>query len=227
MPDDVGIGSFKIRSLEDGTVFQARLADQAAVVTDGYGGWEAVPRPRTVAITEWKGRNHLSIEIPFMIDFYVADVTNHPGADCENMVSNLEKLAGLGGMNQPPVCKVDGFGAIPHDYTQRKKLNWVVDALQWDRGIEIRRGDNGRRMRCGGTVTVRQFLTAKDLFYKIKPKQKAVPPRVYRVKRGDTLAKLARKFYGDPNLWKRIADANHMRDRRKLKVDEKLKIPRT
>src|SRR5262245_20275225 len=210
-------GAFYIKSLENNLTFTARLADQAAIVTDGYGGWQTVPRPKDVAVVEWQGRNTLAIEIPFMIDFWAssdeAEATTTPGKDCEEQAGNLEHLAGLGCTYQPPICLVDGYGAIPHDFTQRPKLRWVVEGLQWDKAIELRRRDNGRRLRCGGTITMRQFLTARDVLHKIDPKDKAVMPKRHQVQRGDTLQKLAKVFYHDPNLWKIIADANNMRDR--------------
>lgn len=35
--------------------------------------------------------------------------------------------------------------------------------------------------------------------------------RVYVVEKGDSLSKIAKKFYGDANSWKRIYDANRNR----------------
>lgn len=51
-------------------------------------------------------------------------------------------------------------------------------------------------------------------------------PKFYVFKKGDTLHAIARKFYGDPPLWKHIADANKIRDPKKIKVGTKLRIPR-
>ena len=49
----------------------------------------------------------------------------------------------------------------------------------------------------------------------------------YVVKKGDTLAKIAKKMYGDENKWKKIADANKSKvsDPKRLKVGTKLVIP--
>lgn len=51
--------------------------------------------------------------------------------------------------------------------------------------------------------------------------------RTYVVKKGDTLAGIARKMYGDSGKWKKIHDANKVRvpDPKKLKVGTKLVIP--
>jgi hypothetical protein len=41
-----------------------------------------------------------------------------------------------------------------------------------------------------------------------EPKPRVVWPRKHEVKAGETLRSLARQYYGDPNLWERIYDAN-------------------
>ena len=47
----------------------------------------------------------------------------------------------------------------------------------------------------------------------------------YIVKKGDTLRKLANRYYGEPNEWRRIAKANKIKDPTKLKVGRKLRTP--
>lgn len=49
--------------------------------------------------------------------------------------------------------------------------------------------------------------------------------RTYRVVRGDTLWALAVKYYGSGLQWRRIADANGVRDPRKLQIGTLLRIP--
>jgi LysM repeat protein len=57
--------------------------------------------------------------------------------------------------------------------------------------------------------------------------KKSAEPVTYRVKRGDSLWKLARKFYGDPNLWKKIYDANKdvIKNPNRIYPGQTLKIP--
>lgn len=50
-------------------------------------------------------------------------------------------------------------------------------------------------------------------------------PRVYTWRKGDTPAKVSRKFYGRPDLFDLIARANHIRHPRRIKVGTKLRIP--
>ncbi len=54
-----------------------------------------------------------------------------------------------------------------------------------------------------------------------------VPVKVYEVVAGDTLSKIAKKFYGDPGQYKRIFEANtdQLKDPDKIRVGQKLRIP--
>ena len=49
--------------------------------------------------------------------------------------------------------------------------------------------------------------------------------RTYTVKSGDTLYKISIKYYGSGTKWRKIADANKIKDPKKLRVGQKLKIP--
>ena len=54
-----------------------------------------------------------------------------------------------------------------------------------------------------------------------------VPARVYEVVSGDTLSKIAKRFYGDAGQYMKIFEANkdQLKDPDKIKVGQKLKIP--
>ena len=51
--------------------------------------------------------------------------------------------------------------------------------------------------------------------------------RIYVVKSGDSLSKIAKAEYGDANAWKRIFEANTdiLKDPNKIQPGQKLKIP--
>lgn len=55
------------------------------------------------------------------------------------------------------------------------------------------------------------------------PTQKAA--RYYTVKKGDTLWAISVKYYGTGTKWRTIADANGIRDPKKLKIGAVLRIP--
>ena len=54
-----------------------------------------------------------------------------------------------------------------------------------------------------------------------------VPAKVYEVVSGDSLSKIAKKFYGDAGKYMKIFEANRdqLKDPDKIKVGQKLKIP--
>ena len=54
-----------------------------------------------------------------------------------------------------------------------------------------------------------------------------VPAKIYEVKAGDTLSKIAKHFYGDASQYMKIFEANkdQLKDPDKISVGQKLKIP--
>lgn len=50
-------------------------------------------------------------------------------------------------------------------------------------------------------------------------------PKFYTFKKGDTLQEIAKRFYGKASAWQKIADANKIRDPKKIKVGTKLRLP--
>ncbi len=55
--------------------------------------------------------------------------------------------------------------------------------------------------------------------------QPPTPDRTYTVRSGDTLSAIAQRFYGDPNQYRRIAEANGLRSPYNLSLGQVLKIP--
>lgn len=58
-----------------------------------------------------------------------------------------------------------------------------------------------------------------------KPRKKKSGGRIYTVRRGDTLWDLAERFYGSGLKWRRIADANGVKNPRLLQIGKRLRIP--
>jgi nucleoid-associated protein YgaU len=57
--------------------------------------------------------------------------------------------------------------------------------------------------------------------------QAASAGRTYKVKAGDTLSKISKEFYGSPNEYMKIFEANRdqLTDPNKIQVGQELKIP--
>lgn len=231
MPPDVN--TFVLRSDHPDVVFRAFFGDGAALVVDGYGGWSVVNRAKDIGITEWVGRNPIAVEIPFVIDNWMSS-EDERGIRTEAMAGRLERLCGLGNHEEPPIVSMHGHGAIPHDEENSPSRQWVVENVSWDREQELRSGNSQRRMRCGGTIMMRQYVESDPLEKLKKAKKKKAKggkgggQKIYIVKAGDSLTKIAakKKIYGDAKKWKKIADANNIRDPRKVKVGQRLRIPR-
>jgi nucleoid-associated protein YgaU len=49
--------------------------------------------------------------------------------------------------------------------------------------------------------------------------------QTYTVQAGDNLSKISKQFYGDPNQYRKIAEANHLDDPNKIKAGQQLIIP--
>jgi LysM repeat protein len=226
--------SFSITSNNPDIRFVAQFGAGPAVITDGYGGWEVKARPKEIGITEWVGRNPMAIEIPFMVDHFRDE--ENGGIKTEAMVRNLERLCGIGTHDHPPICTVDGGGAIPHDATTAPSSHhrWVVENVSWDRDLEVRSASSARRLRCGGTLTIRQYLEANALDRlaikkknkkKSKKGRKSGKSRTHTVRSGETLSSISNRYYGTPSKWAKIGDANNIRDPNNIRVGQVLHIP--
>lgn len=51
-------------------------------------------------------------------------------------------------------------------------------------------------------------------------------PKFYTWKKGDKLPEVAKRFYGDTKAWRKIADANKIRDPKNIKPGRKLRLPK-
>jgi nucleoid-associated protein YgaU len=209
-------------------VFTAYMT-KAPIVVAGYGGWSRVARPRKKAITEWVGRDSISIQIEFLIDSF----DEGTGLWVEESCRSLESLAGVESDDpEPPLCILTSVpeALMPHGYHRASHVRWFVDTITWDADAIIY-NNAGNRTRAAGTLTVTQFVEDSRLEAigskgKGKGRGKG-KKKSYIVKPGDTLSTIAARkdIYGNPHKWPRIAKANHIRDPKKLKVGRKLKIP--
>jgi hypothetical protein len=181
----------------------------------------------------------MAIQIPFMIDNFAQE--DNPGVRLEQQITQLERLCGIGTSDVPPVFRVFSNGVIPHDHDSYPSGLWVIENVDWDPDKEIR-NEGGNRVRCGGTIVIRQFikpkvfgrLTAKGAkthkHKRVSKKGSAgyYQGRTYITKSGDTLVKIAKRkdVYGDATKWHKIALKNNKRDPHyRYKAGTRLAIP--
>lgn len=206
----------------------ALRGDGAPRVTGGYGGWEQVERPGRAALTQWMGVGAYVLALPLLFDGF--DTRASVDDDCDR----LERMARPPAAGvPPPMITIDG--AVPH-----RGLQWVIDTDGLDWADDAIYHASGYRLRQAVTVTLLQRVREDSVSEvpaaeQIRREQAAVATanglggiaRVYVVKAGDTLPKIAAlpQVYGNYKRWKDIADANGLRDPNGLRVGEELRVP--
>lgn len=204
------------------------LGPNGAVPTEGYGGWDAVARPRRQALTVWNGRNPFKMTLQIVFDGFVA---NKP---VEVQCSTLERF-GLPPTDgeEPPALRIS-CAAVPHT-----DLVWVVDNITWE---DVERRRDGKRIRQVVTLSLLRHNPGQRLAEytpSVVARQKAtaaaraaattpgasVNHKPYVVKDGDTLQTIAAHELGDAKRYREIADLNNLRDSKALVAGQPLKMP--
>lgn len=196
------------------------MDDDPPVPTGGYGGWQAVPRARRRSLTQFQGVDPLAMDIPVLFDGYA----DRDGQELD--ISKLSRMASPQGDGEPPVIEISGL-ALPNLGPKK----WVIANLTF--GKNVIRGLNSSgvlvRLRQDAVVGIMQYVADdRTAFSKLPAAQPGGGswPKHYQVRRGDTLPKISSKFYKTPKKWKKIAQANGIRDPKNLKVGRTLVIPK-
>lgn len=186
----------------------------------GGADWSEVPRPRRQAISEFAGQKLAGLILPLMPDQY-------PDGDVEPTIQLLEAwMTAPGGAAEPPPLQI--IGPVPHP-----EIQWVLTDID-DSGLVERRSD-GRRCRQELSLSFLQYL-ASDFVVQTPPPAQAAQQRAetgaapseqrtYTVKKGDTLWAISARELGNGNKWQSIASLNDVRDPRKLKIGQVLRLP--
>lgn len=144
--------------------------------TGGRGGWLATPRMRRSAVVEWGGPSEETSELSLRLhaEFGQGDVTQ--------MIANLERMARMPSDGvAPPRIRIGGL--VP----QADRV-WVIQELAFD---ETQREPDGSYTSCVVTLSL---LLAENTGDGVVVGGRV--PTVHRVKKGDTIAKLAVRYYG-------------------------------
>lgn len=193
----------------------AMLGDEPPKLSDGYGGWQPIAVPRDTAFLEWQGSNPFTLIMPVVMSGWLQQ------ASIEAFLSQVEKMGQKQrGALQPPELKLDG-PALGWITTQP----WVLNNIEWGK---VLRNGAGQRSHAEMTLTFLQKVDPSILVKKAK--KKAAKVRYYRVKKTkngkpETLQAIAKKLLKKASRYKEIMKLNHIRDPRKIKVGQKLKIP--
>lgn len=198
------------------------MAEEQPQLSDGLGGWATVARPDNVAMTDWNGNEPYRMRLALMLDDFMEQRKQNVSRDFRSIL----KLGRTKNRDaQPPRFRVYGK-ALPINGRR-----WVLENVEWGERI-VRPG--GRTVRQAVVLQMVEYIRPDDIEIRRKRKRKGKRgksgdnekrTRHYTVKKDDTLAKIAAKFYGDWQKWTKIAKANGIKNPRKLKVGTKLRIP--
>jgi hypothetical protein len=217
MPQDFRI--IEITSDSPALTLRAWLGETGGTLKGGFGGWKVTDRPHRVGITEWMGRDPYGMDLSIIVDSYLVQQS------VEDDIRILERM-GLPGMPlpgyTPPLLTLKG--AVP-----RPDLQWVLNDITY--GALIRHRD-GYRMRQEFTLDLLRYvmpdtaeISAAEIARAAVKKSTKGNTKTYTAKEGDTLFGIAAQFLGSGKLWKKIGDANDIRDPYAVKKGDDIIIP--
>lgn len=159
------------------------------------------------------GSRLLTLELLFDVSEPVNDV---PVADVRTLTNAIVALTRIESkQGRPPVCEVSwGTAPVNSDFP----FTGVVTSLT-QRFTLFR--SSGEPVRAHLTVVMSEFLDPEH-------DQRQTDPELTTrlVRRGDTIPSIAADVYGDPTMWRVIAQANDLDDPRRPQIGMTLSIPK-
>lgn len=151
--------------------------DGPPTMTGGGGGWEIEARPRRVGATLWKGREPYQMDVPILFDGFQGEDSQ------ESKIALLNQMQMGKDLDPPPIVTIEG--AVPV-----KGASWVI-SIAWGDNVVWRPGTKGQhyRIRQDAIVSCTQYQQDRRVNLRKPPMQ-----RKHRVKKGDTLKSIAKKY---------------------------------
>jgi hypothetical protein len=172
-------GRGKKRILIPGTMRQADrfsvlAGDTPPSITGGYPKIEIIDRPSRTGLSQFVGYDPITMEVPIRFEAPFDRSGERSGADIEDDIERLERMAGRGNfkgaaVGPPAIIRIsttnnDGrlVPLIPRNYQwSRQNPNaptWRIAGIEWD--DQALRNDSGNRIRQLATVTAQQHTSA-------------------------------------------------------------------
>lgn len=149
--------------------------------------------------------NARTLSMQLFFDTY----TYKNGEDVQTYVDRILNLLAINAeLHAPPICK----------FSWGKKLQFVGVLERADSNYTLFLPD-GTPVRATVDVTFKEYINDSA------DRQSANFVKQYVVQRGDTLSSIAHQKYGDPGLWRAIADANDVVDPLMLVPGRLLVVP--
>lgn len=166
--------------------------DPPILPVSSSGGWQVVDRPKQIAATQWFDRSLWSINLVCYIDPSVTHASTTPDSDVEQLMSWIDAPSVTAAVIQPPTITLGGPLKAANRFT------WVIYGIQFDEAI--RDFQTGALRSQKVNITLYEYnppFPSSDV--KKSPAKTATKAsktgatKTYRVKEGDTLAKIARR----------------------------------
>jgi hypothetical protein len=247
------VGWVTIVSADPPLSVTARLGDERPDVSSGFGGWEAIERPRRKPLTSWKSAPGLQLVLPIVLDGWTTR------SSVERDIDAIEQMGQpLAANREPPQLRISSTGgAVPYqgrtwvlgdlsfgdalmDDATGNRLRQFLTLTLWeyveDRYL-IERSAANRRRSLAAAKKKRQGAKAKRIVAKRSSKGKKSTGRaVTRVGlavgesasdfgQGEDLATIAARELGDPARWVEIAQLNGLRDPQAITPGQVLRLP--
>ena len=172
-------------------------------------------RRRNAPALAFGGGKSRSLTLDLFFD--TTEATDESQKDVRKLTGQIVKLTRIVrdlDPQRPPVCVVSWGKDVPPDFP----FTGVVTQLTQRFSLFL---PDGRPVRASLTVVFTEYLDPK------KDELENDPEFTTRlVKRGDRLSSIAGEVYGDPRLWRAIAEYNRLDDPRQIPVGLRLSIPK-
>jgi LysM domain len=236
------VGWVRVSSTDPPLSVTARLADERPDVGQGFGGWEAVERPRRKPLTYWKGQPGLQLTLPILLDRWST------GVSIEAAIERLQKMGQpTAADGEPPQVTIRATGgAVPF-----QGRTWVLGELSFGDALM---NEDGNRVRQYATLTLWEYVedvyltersaanrrrrkkrsrrhgaARKRIVAKRsgKPRKRASLRAVAQLElgEGEDLATIAARELGDADRWTEIAELNGLRDPRAISPGQVIRLP--
>lgn len=172
-----------------------------------------IDMPGAIGAVEYLGQDPYTLELDIRLDAA-------PDGSVEPSIRALEAFGETGGNPEPPVVIADGTIPLPHP-----NLKWRITDFGTPTVWTL---PSGERCRYVTTLTLTQNVKAAALEESLHQTSasKGIKTRTTKVRPGEDLYAVARRFYGDPSRASDIARSN-FQGGRPLRLGQTLKAGMT
>lgn len=214
---------FSVFTEDRSLIFEARYGKLGAHATGGGPILETIALPDRKSLTEWKGREPYAFNVDFLLDDWSAG----EGLQIEMTYRKLERMMGIDeGDPQPPQVIVlgDPPGSIPHDFHDNSRARWWVAGVAIEDEATLR-NSSGNRVRIMGVISFMEVSEGQLLTSASNKPKPATGTGKHRhtVRKGETLMSIANR-YKIKGGWRTLAKLNNIRDPRKLRVGQIIRL---